>query len=106
MLGSLTKKLIENCCPLLHQQEISELLVLRCSTHLPGVSSGAEWDALIDRVQLAAIRGSNWNINQINENVNLANVDWRDLLMAAEFGEDLSAHKIWQRHALQAKNVS
>jgi len=29
--------------------------------------------------------------------IELANTDWRDLLMAAGFGEDLNAHQKWSQ---------
>jgi hypothetical protein len=98
--------LIEHCCPSLLQPTVTSLLLERCSASLPGAGSSSEWIELIDRVQLAAIRGSRWNITEIEKNVALANLDWRDLLMGAGFGEDLAAHKRWQQHALRSNDVS
>jgi hypothetical protein len=106
MLGPLTRKLIEHCCPSLLQPTVTSLLLERCSVSLQGVGTSSEWIELIDRVQLAAIRGSRWDIAEIEKNVALANLDWRDLLMSSGFGEDLAAHKRWQKHALRSKDVS
>ena len=106
MLGELTKELINICCPALKQPEVSELLSRECSKSLPGVGDTPEWYELIDRIQLATIRGSAWQIEKIKESVSLAHLDWRDLLMGAGFGESLLAHKDWQQHAIQTHDVS
>ncbi len=106
MLGKLTEELITCCCPASQQREISELLSRRCSSNLPGVGDSPEWGELIDRVQLAAIRGSAWNIEKIGKAVSLANIDWRDVLVGAGFANSLSAHKTWQQRAIQSHDVS
>lgn len=105
MLGPLTKELL-SCCPNKEKEAVSNYLEAYCSTNLPGIGTTEEWIELIDRVQLAAIRGSGWSLYKIKEAAALANRDWRDLLVAAGFANSLSAHKQWQKHALQAKDVS
>ena len=106
MLGTLTRELISHVCPSEHQAEVAAFLESSCSNTLPGVGSSPEWAELIDRVQLAAIRGSEWKIEKIKKSVVLANQDWRDLLVASGFSNDLSAHKHWQKWALEERNVS
>jgi hypothetical protein len=57
-------------------------------------------------VQLAAIRVSGWNIENLEKAVALANTDWRDALMGAGFGHDLQAHRQWQAQALRNGDIS
>jgi hypothetical protein len=106
MLGPLTNELIQKTCPTSHQQAVGNLLSDQCSVSLPGVGIPPEWIDVIDRVQLATIRGSSWNIEKLKSNVSLANSDWRDVLMAAGFGENLTAHTLWQKAAVQSHDVS
>lgn len=106
MLGPLTNELIQKTCPASHRQAVGDLLSEQCSVSLPGVGIPSEWIGLIDRVQLATIRGSSWDIEKLKSNVSLANSDWRDVLMAAGFGENLAAHKLWQKAAVQSHDLS
>lgn len=106
MLGPLTNELIQKTCPTSHQQEVGGLLSEQCSVSLPGVGIPSEWIDLIDRVQLATIRGSGWDIEKLKINVSLANSDWRDVLTAAGFGESLTAHMAWQETAVQSHDLS
>lgn len=102
MLGPLTEELINSKCPPAIRQEVCSLLSEKCSLGLPCVDPGLEGVALIDRIQLAAIRRSEWKIGKIKKAVKFAQVDWRDLLMASGFGESLTAHKGWQEGALSS----
>jgi hypothetical protein len=106
MLGQLAKELIEKICPALSRREIATLLSEECSLSISEGKTTPEWVALIDRVQLAAIKGSSWDIEEIKSKVSLANTDWRDLLMAVGFGEDHTAHTTWQKSAVQSHDVA
>lgn len=105
MLTPLTGELIAACCPPEKRETVSALLAERCSTVLPGVGSAPEWQSLIERIQLAALRGSDWDLEKIGRAVALANYDWRDLLVSGGFASDLGAHVRWQQQALQAGRV-
>jgi hypothetical protein len=104
MIGTLTRALIDSCCPAEKKERVIELLSGRASTSVPGVGSGSEWHGLIDRIQLASIRGSGWEIESIEKNVELANIDLRDLLVGAGFG-DLEDHRNWQARALRTCDI-
>ena len=47
------------------------------------------------RCQVAAIKCSKGEIDRLAYAINQASVDFRDLLMAADFGHDTSAHLHW-----------
>jgi hypothetical protein len=48
-----------------------------------------------ERICAALLKCSNGKIDNLYEAINLANTDWRDLLVSAGFAEDISAHKNW-----------
>ncbi|GEM_PF-5430171 len=48
-----------------------------------------------DRVIIAALKGSRGSIDMLYECAELANHDWRDLLVGAGFGHDIRAHQYW-----------
>ena len=99
MIGPLTSHLIDACCPVEQRPVTIELLSTRASSAMPGVGTGAEWHDLIDRIQLAVIRGSQWQQSALENRIDRANVDFRDLLMAAGF-EEVATHRQWQGQAL------
>lgn len=101
MIGELTIALITSCAPSDVKSDLNSLLSEKTSYNLPGVGKGEGWEKLIDRVQLATIKGSNWKLSSVRKYSNLANIDWRDLLMAKGFAEDLDAHIQWQKTAIK-----
>lgn len=105
MLTPLAQALIAARCPPAKQAAISALLAERCSWGLPGIGTTPDWQVLIERIQLAAIRGSDWDLETIARAVALANCDWRDLLVGAGFANDLSAHIRWQAEALESGKI-
>ena len=48
----------------------------------------------IERLQFAALKVSNGDVNVLTKATKVAQLDWRDLLVAAGFGEP-SKHKSW-----------
>ena len=49
----------------------------------------------LERVRFAALKLCEGSLAGLESAVELANIDWRDLLMGAGFGEDVNAHKQW-----------
>jgi hypothetical protein len=75
------------------QQAASEVLEWECADNLPLY---AMTDSVrLERVRFAALKVSGGDVEKLRKAVALANRDWRDLLMAAGFGQ-LEAHKHWQ----------
>jgi hypothetical protein len=50
---------------------------------------------LLERIRSAAVRASGGAIGELREALALAALDWRDLLVAAEFADDVGAHMRW-----------
>jgi hypothetical protein len=49
----------------------------------------------LERFRFAALKESNGDLTLLRQAVDLANRDWRDLLMSAGFGEEVIAHERW-----------
>ena len=75
------------------RDEAERLLVQECADNLPFVEAD---DATgIERLRYAALKVSNGSLSRLRGAIDLAKVDWRDLLMEAGFGEDETAHLSW-----------
>ncbi len=70
-------------------------------TYRPWVPSGTEPQApradatSLERLRFAALKLGGGRLADLYDAVDLANTDWRDLLVAAGFAEDVEAHKSW-----------
>ncbi|MFZ5891953.1 MAG: hypothetical protein ACOY0T_12935 [Myxococcota bacterium] len=60
-----------------------------------GITSVLDSPVLLERIRSAAIRVSGGTLSGLREAVALAQLDWRDLLMAADFANDVHAHLRW-----------
>ena len=64
-----------------------------CGNNLPFLQ---DLDARgLERFRFAALKLSEGDLAQLRKAVKLAQLDWRDLLMAAGFGHDPEAHLSW-----------
>lgn len=70
--------------------QAEKVLVDECGDNLPFIESNDE--SGIERLRFAALKVSEGKIGKLKEAVDLAKIDWRDLLMAADFGQDGTAH--------------
>jgi len=50
----------------------------------------------MERIRFAVLKLSEGNIEKLVQGIELAQTDWRDLLMMAGFGEDVEAHDKWK----------
>ena len=75
------------------RREAERLLVDQCGNGLPFCE---KYDAVgLERIRFAAMKVSNGNLSALRDAIDLANIDWRDLLVGAGFAEDVDAHKSW-----------
>lgn len=75
-----------------YRADAEALLVERCGNNLPFCEQANVFE--LERLRFAALKLSEGNLSKLRSAVDLANVDWRDLLMAAGFG-DSTAHFRW-----------
>ncbi len=74
-----------------HQQVI-DLLQKECGDEQLR-TNGSE--AGLERIHFAVLKLSEGNIEKLKHEINEAMIDWRDVLMAADFGTDVNAHVKW-----------
>jgi hypothetical protein len=75
------------------RQEAAELLITRCGANLP---LWRETDPTgLERIRFAVLKLSDGDLGELRRAVEIANVDWRDVLVAAGFGHHPHAHELW-----------
>ena len=72
------------------RDQVANLLATKCGNNLPFLETRNVND--LERFQFAALKLSNGTIQGLQNAIDLANLDWRDLLMSAGFGHDINAH--------------
>jgi hypothetical protein len=70
------------------------LLYERCGNNLPFQQKADQYQ--LERFRFAALKYSDGDFSRLEQAVELAQVDWRDLLMAVGFAVDIYAHRKWE----------
>lgn len=78
--------------------EVSRLLQEQCGQNLPFCEDGTPES--LHRLRFAALKAREGNVDKLREAVELAKLDWRDLLVWAKFDNDLDAHERWAKQIL------
>ena len=92
-LSQATEQRLCLCFPDHTRGLVRHLLLEECGNKLPGL---AEADSeRMDRFRFAVLKLSGGDLGGLERALLLARTDWRDLLMAAGFGEDPQAHTHW-----------
>lgn len=88
-----TMKIIASLFGDKEQRLVKLELESKCSTNVPGCS---DWsNSQLERIWFAVLKLSDGELSKLRSSIELANTDFRDLLMAAGFGHDLEAHNKW-----------
>jgi len=101
ILSKTTEQIVEKLFSVAEQDEVREILVNQCGNNLPFLAEADEHK--LERFRFAVLKLSQGNLEELHRAVQLAKVDWRDLLMAADFGHDVKAHEKWAQSLLDAK---
>jgi hypothetical protein len=72
---------------------VRAILSEECGNNLPFLEHVDE--VKLERFQFAALKLSEGKLDKLDRAVALAKRDWRDLLVAAGFAEDVYAHMSW-----------
>lgn len=72
---------------------VREILIEGCGNNLP-FCEGLDPSGL-DRCRFAVLKLSQGNMEKLKGAIALAKQDWRDLLVAAGFAHDTTAHRKW-----------
>ena len=75
------------------REKAAALLLKHCGNNLPFLERLDEYE--LERFRFAALKLSKGDLGRLHEAIELAQVDWRDLLMATGFGRDETAHERW-----------
>lgn len=73
--------------------EAERLLAEDCGRNLPFCEEHSPEQ--LERIRFAALKQSAGRIEALVEAIVLAQTDWRDLLVAADFANDVRAHEAW-----------
>ncbi len=72
----------------------AEIVLARdCARNLPFFDDATPES--LERVRFAALKLSEGKLDKLREAVGVAQVDWRDVLVAAGFGDSINAHMEW-----------
>ena len=77
------------------QAEVANTLANDCAENLPFMEHQNEYG--LERVRFAVLKLSRGSIAEFKWWVNMAKVDWLDLLTAAGFAGSLTAHQEWAK---------
>ena len=92
-LSSETQRHIDTLFALSQRDEAARLLQNECGNNLPLLEHYNEIE--LERLRFAALKVSGGNLQKLRDAVRLSKEDWRDLLVSAEFADDIEAHKKW-----------
>ena len=99
-LSSRTLQLIEALFAPDMAKEAAQWVEQECGNNLPFCDHYDEFQ--MERIRFAALKLSRGGVLQLLKAIDLAGIDWRDLLMSADFGSDLTAHERWAKEILEA----
>ena len=83
------------------QVRATALLQEECANNVPFCEKATPED--MDRIRVAALKVSGGNVAKLDQAVELAKIDWRDLFMAAGFESDINAHNAWYDKGMSVK---
>jgi len=92
-LTDATVNRVDTMFPLADQHLVCALLIQECGDNLPLSTTASS--AAIERIRFAVLKLSAGDLNELQRAIDLAQTDWRDVLVAAGFGDDTTAHHSW-----------
>lgn len=93
LLSSDAEERIERMFSPEQREEVSRTLIDECGNNLP-FCKGLSPEAL-DRLRFSVLKLSEGDMPKLRKAMELAKQDWRDLLVAAGFANDVTAHRRW-----------
>ena len=76
---------------------VMSLLIDECGQNMATLPTGNSKDtsAFLERIRFAVLKLSEGDLTYFERAIELANTDWRDLLVSAGFESDKNAHNTW-----------
>lgn len=94
-LNTETRWLVDHLFKPEHRADAARMLTEQCSRNLPSCENANA--AALERLRFAALKLSHGDLKRLSHAMREALTDWRDLLMAADFGLTVDAHRIWYK---------
>ena len=92
-MSSEVRNKLEQLFPRERWAAATALLESECGSGLPLIEKQGAIGR--ERVQCAALKLSEGSMEKLRTAVRVAQSDWRDVLVAAGFGNDVMAHRVW-----------
>lgn len=92
-LSEATIERINALFPVELRKEVEERLKEECADNIAFYEDSNP--CRMERIRFSVLKLSKGNMEKLAKAIELAQTDWRDLFMAAGFGEDTEAHKHW-----------
>lgn len=92
-LSQNTKDLVHALYKSREALEVCDILENECGTE--ALSCEGWSPAQMERIRFSVLKLAKENTMSLDSAIELAQKDWRDLLMAAGFGNELNAHEKW-----------
>lgn len=99
-LSPRTQKIVQKLFPQ-SAADAKQRLAEECGQNLPFCEKGTP--ETLERIRFAVLKISSGDWTKFGQALDLAKRDWRDVLMWAEFANDLDAHKKWADQLLAAQ---
>jgi hypothetical protein len=94
-LSADTRRLVEHLHAPHDWAVVEKLLAVECGANLPLIASPTA-DSL-ERLRFAVLKLGGGSMAEFERAIRIAKIDWRDVLVAAGFGNDIRAHQTWLR---------
>ena len=96
-----TQWLVEHLFKPGDRAEAAAMLVRQCARSLSSCENADSKS--LERLRFAALKTSAGDLKRLSHAMHEAQMDWRDLLMAADFGRTVDAHHLWLAELRSAK---
>jgi hypothetical protein len=93
-LSNETSRRVKSLFPEKEWEVISRMLAEECGDNLPMVDP--DYVDLAERIRFSVLKLSDGDYGKLLNEIHEASRDWRDILMAAGFGNDPEAHLEWE----------
>lgn len=100
-LSQKTENVLKGFFPERLRGEARKLIETLCGNNLPFCENYNSEE--MERIRFSAIKLSEGKIDKLCDAIDLAESDWRDLLMAANFGHDPQGHIKWYKNRFGGK---
>ena len=96
-----TEQILMAVFPAERQEKARDLIQSECGRNLPFFESNTKEE--MERIRFAVLKISEGDLDKLHDAIELAQTDWRDLLMSAGFENDTIEHERWYRSVIEKK---